>query len=110
MRGFAVAISRVVDWPAAGRLSRSVGVGAIEDADDSDPMMPVVDAVDHPVGAPARAVTILQRRAQLLADPVRVVQQGADDEFVRGERDRLGKALGELSAGGRRAVGGISSV
>ena len=35
----------------AGRLSRSVGIGAVEHADDSDTVVVLVDAVDHSVGA-----------------------------------------------------------
>jgi hypothetical protein len=56
----------------------------------------VVDAVDDAVGATARAVPILQGRAELFADPLGVVEQRPDDELVRRKRDRLGQVLGEL--------------
>ena len=76
----------------------AVGVGAVCDGNDGDLVSFLIDAIDHPVGPAMSAVTVVQRCLEALADAPGVVQQGAHDELVRGERDRPGKSLGELAA------------
>ena len=77
-------------------------MSAVGNIDDGHRVDVVVDAVDDPVGAAARAVPVRQWGTKLLADPVRVAQQRAGDELVRGRGDRLRQVLSELAAGGRR--------
>ena len=60
----------------------------------------VVDAVDNPVGATPGAMTIVQRGAELLADPVGIVEQWPDDELVGGCGDGFRQMFGELPARG----------
>lgn len=62
----------------------------------------VVHPVEDAVGAPARAVAIVERGHQSFADAVRVGQEGSVDELVRGERDGLGELFGELPSRSRR--------
>jgi hypothetical protein len=45
------------------------------DANDVDDPLGVIDAVDHPVCAPARGMVATQFTGERLADPVRVIQQ-----------------------------------
>src|SRR3712207_1551113 len=80
-------------WSTAG----AIRIPAVGDIDDGHRVTVVVDAVDDPVGAAARAVPVLQRGRELLADPLRTVQQWAGDEFVRGRGDRLRQVLGGLA-------------
>ena len=71
-------------------ISDTVCIRSAKYADDRDAPALVVDPVEHAVGAAPRAVAVIQRRSQLLADPVRIVEQGTDDEVVGRERDRFG--------------------
>lgn len=73
----------------------------MDDANDSHSSL-VVDPEDHAVRAASRAVPILERRPEPLAHSVWVLEQWADEELVRRERDRLRKARGQLSACGWR--------
>jgi hypothetical protein len=61
--------------PPTERLSEmpwSIDVGAVLDGHDVDPAVLVVDAVDHPVVAPADAVQPVEPELERLADLVRV--------------------------------------
>ena len=77
-------------------------------ANDGDRVMLVVDAADHAVGAASGDVTVLQRRVEALSDPVRVVEQGADDELMGGEGDGLWQVLRELAPGRRGDQEGVA--
>jgi len=55
---------------------------------DGDSEFLIVDAIDDPVGAASRAVPIRHGRLELLTDAMRVLEQGAEDEFIC--RDRNG--------------------
>jgi hypothetical protein len=68
----------------------------VNDGDDSHAMASIIDPIYDAIGATTSAVPILERRAEPLADALRVVEQRPDDELVRRERDRLGQLLGEL--------------
>jgi len=70
------------------------------DIDDGHRVDVIVDAVDDPVSAAARAVPVLQWGTKPLADPVGVVQQRAGDELVCGRGDCLWQVFGELAAVG----------
>jgi len=83
------------------RSVRAVCVSSVDHAHYGYPAALSIDPVDDPVGATACTVAILEWRHELLADTLRVLQQRADDELVRGERDGLGKLLGELTSGTR---------
>ena len=72
-----------------------------EHPDDGDAGTAVINPVDHSVGATACAAAIVKGRPQLLADPVRVIEQWTDDEFVCGEGHRFRKLFGELPSRGR---------
>jgi hypothetical protein len=76
-----------------GTSRGSVGVGSPEHPDNSHPVSGVIDPIEHAVGATSRAVAVVERRAELLADAVRVFEQRADDEFVGSEGDGLGQLL-----------------
>ena len=78
-----------------------MGVGTPEHPDNSHPLSGVIDPIEHAVGATSRVVAIVERRAELLANAVRVLEQRADDECVGSERDGLGQLLSELAASGR---------
>ena len=78
----------------------SVGVGTPEHPDDGHAVSGVIDSIDHAVGATARAVAVVERRAELLADAVGVLEQRADDEFVGSEGDGPGQLLSEMAASG----------
>lgn len=78
----------------------SVGVGAPEHPDNSHAVSGVIDSIENAVGATARAVAVVERRAELLANAVGVLEQWADDEFVGSEGDGLGQLLSELASGG----------
>jgi hypothetical protein len=79
----------------------TICVGSGDDRNNTDDALSLIDSVDDSVGATPSAVTIAERRLQTLADSVRVVQQGSNDELVRREGDRLGKYLGKLPTCGR---------
>lgn len=68
----------------------TIDVGPVHDADDGDPMMGIIDAVDHPVGAASGAVSILEWWTEPLAQALRVIEQRSNDELVRRKRDRFG--------------------
>jgi hypothetical protein len=70
--------------------SRTVSGSAMRHVDDGQRSAGVVDTVDDAVGATACAAPIVQGQAELCADPVGVVEQRGDDEFVRGCGDRFG--------------------
>lgn len=70
--------------------------------DDRDQEQFVVDTIDHPVCAPSARVSILQRRAETSADPIRVPESDSDDELMLGESDGLWKVLRQLMADRRR--------
>lgn len=72
----------------------------MSDIDDRDGALLIVNAVDDTVGAAACAVAIVQRRAESLAESVRIVEQGTDDELVRSECRSFGHSLGELAPSG----------
>jgi len=48
--------------------------------------------------APEVVTGVGRRRLETPEDALGVVQQRTGDELVRGERDRLGRAFGELAA------------
>lgn len=85
---------------ALARSGGSVGVGTSEHPDNSHAVSGVIDSIEQAVGAAARAVAVFERRPELLADAVGVLEQRADDELVGGEGDGLGQLLGELAACG----------
>lgn len=60
----------------------------------------VVDSVDDAIGAAACAVSIVQRGAESLPNPVGAVEKWSDDELVDGCRDGFREMLGELPARG----------
>lgn len=62
----------------------------------------IIDAVDDTVGAPTGTVPVSQRRMQAFADPVRILSQWSDDEFVGGKCHRFGELFSQLPSGGRR--------
>jgi len=78
-----------VDVEAVGYVYRSHHTGLI------------VDSIDNPVGAPARAEPVVHRRKKPLPDPVGVSQEGASDEFVGGRRDRFRQILPQRAADSR---------
>jgi hypothetical protein len=61
----------------------------------------VVDSIDDPVGATARAEAVVHRRKKPLPDPAGVSQEGAGDELAGGCRDGFGKGLPQRAADGR---------
>lgn len=64
------------DWAAEEPIpSGSIGVVAAEDANHRDFSQHLVDAVKHPVGS-SLGVSIVQRRAKLLANPAGVSSSG----------------------------------
>lgn len=73
----------------------------MRDIDDRHGSLQVVDAVDDAVGTTAGAVTVIKWWMQPLADAVRVVEYGANDELVRRKGHRLGEVFGELTPSGR---------
>jgi hypothetical protein len=58
-----------------------------------DSQVLVVDPVDDPISATPRTVAIRQRWMELLAQPMGVVQQWPDDEFMGSDRNRLRQCL-----------------
>ena len=80
----------------------SVGIPPGDDSNHLDPMLAIIDAIDDSIGTASRTVSIRQRWLQSLANPSGVLQERADDEFVRRERDGFGQLISELSAGTRR--------
>src|SRR5450755_2973205 len=83
--------SQVAAGRAWSELSRSVDVGAVFDGHDGDLPEVVIDAVYHPVVAPASAAEPLKAELQRLADTVRVPGQRAVQEFDHCRRDFLGE-------------------
>ena len=79
---------------------RSIRVSAGGHREHCDCAGSIVNAIDHSIGPPPGTVAISQRRHELLAHPVRIPEQGADDEFMRGKGDRGGQDFGELSSRG----------
>jgi hypothetical protein len=73
-------------------------IGSWDYADHRDAVVPVVDAVDDSIGAPAGTVPVVQRWLKPLADSVGVVEERPDDELVGREGDRLGQMLGEVAS------------
>ena len=61
--------------------ARPVHVGAVLDGNNLDPLTLIVDAVDHPVVATARAVQAFKPWLKRLASPTRVTGQGAIQEL-----------------------------
>lgn len=57
--------------------------------DDGDTMAFRVDSIEHPVSASPGTVPILEWGTEPLADALRVVEQGAQDELVNGDGHRL---------------------
>src|ERR671918_1336864 len=78
---------------------RSIGFSSTDDTNNGHATALVVDPVDDAVGAAAGAVSVMVWGTQSLAHPMRIVQQRADDQLVRGEGDGVGKLLGELATG-----------
>ena len=76
---------------------RSIRVSAQGHSEHCDCAGSIVNAIDHSIGPPPGTVAISQRRHELLSDSVRILEQGADDEFMRGKSDRGGQDFGELS-------------
>src|SRR5699024_9225170 len=74
-----------------------VDIATVRHIHDGDCVLVVVDAVYHAVGAAPGAVAICQRRSELLAYSVRIVQQWAGDELECGKRGRFGHVLGDLT-------------
>ena len=66
--------------PTADVAASAVGISSTNDADDDHVVVGIVDAIDHPVGAASGAVSVVQRWTKSLADALRVVEQGPDDE------------------------------
>jgi len=64
-----------------GASAAAVDVGAVVDGDDEDGVLVVIDAQQDPIVAATRASIGSQLSAERLAQPVRVVSQGAGDEF-----------------------------
>jgi hypothetical protein len=74
------------------------------DIDDGHRVDVIVDAVDDPVGAAARAVPVLQRGAKPLADAVGLFSSGP----VMNSYAAVATAFGRFSVNSRRAVGVIA--
>lgn len=72
------------------------------DLEDRHCLIGLVDAVDHPVGAPPGAVAVSERSVKTRADAVGVLQQRAHDELVGSEGNSLREVLRQLSARGWR--------
>src|SRR5215472_17317942 len=77
---------------------RPVDVGAMLDGHDVDPVVLVVDAVDHPVVAAAGTLQPRQPELQRLADAPRIGGQGSIDELHSGGSDLL-RQPGQRPAG-----------
>jgi hypothetical protein len=73
-----------------------IGVGAANDTDDCYATLFLVDPIDHPVRTAAGAVTAVQWRTQLPADPLTIIEQRPHDELVCREGHRFREVLGEL--------------
>ena len=61
----------------------------------------VVDAVNDPIDAPARAEPVVHRRKQPLPDLVGVFQKRARDEFLGGCRNGFRQSLPQRATDGR---------
>ena len=81
--------------------SAAVHVAPMIDIHNRDGSALVIDSVDDPVGAPARAESVVQRRHEPLADPVWFTQERARDELVRGGSHRFGQPFSESTSDGR---------
>jgi hypothetical protein len=73
-----------------------IGVGSANDTDDCYATLFLVDPIDHPIRTAAGAVTVVQCRAQLLADPLGIIEQRPHDELICREGYRFREVLGEL--------------
>jgi hypothetical protein len=69
------------------------------DGHDVDAAVLVVDAVDHPVAAPAGAVQPVEPEPERLADPVGVGGQRPVQELDRRGGDLPGPSAGTATAG-----------
>ena len=67
------------------------------DEDDADDSGVVVNAVDDPVGAASRAVSVVQWSAEPAPDPVWVLEQRAFQERQCRGSDGLWQLLGKLA-------------
>lgn len=76
------------------RSWRSVGIRPWTDGEHRDRAGGIVYSIDNSIGAASGTVAIGQRRHDLLADTMRVCQEGSDDELVCRERDRRGQPFG----------------
>lgn len=74
------------------RSSVSVCVSPVFDAEDDDFTLRLVDSVQDAVGAAARGVDAGEIPAQLLTDPLRVLDQGSGEELNDCRRDALGQS------------------
>lgn len=83
---------------------RSIRVSAGGHREHCDGPDSIVNTTIHSIGPPPGTVAISQRRHELLAHSVRILEQGADDEFMRGKGDGGGQDFGELSSRGRRTI------
>ena len=99
-RGFNRAPLRTYSRHHTAVSRRSIRVSAGGHREHRDAAGSIVNAIDHSIGPPPGTVAISQRRHELLADSVRILEQGADDEFMRGKGDRGGQDFGELSSRG----------
>jgi hypothetical protein len=62
------------------------------DAEDDDFILCLVDSVQDAVGAAARGVDAGEIAAQLLTDPLRILDQGSGQELDYRRRDALGQS------------------
>jgi hypothetical protein len=81
--------------------SDAVHVASMINIHNCDGSTLVIDSVDDPVGTPARAESVVQRRHQPLVDPVRLAQERARDELVRSGSHRFGQPFSESTSDGR---------
>jgi hypothetical protein len=80
-------LNRYSATPGLHERSCPVDVAAVGYVYHSHHMGLVVDPVDDPVGAPARAEPVVHRRKKPFPDLAGVFQEGAGDAFVGGRRD-----------------------
>ena len=81
--------------------SGAVDVSAVADVDHCHDARVIVNSADHSIASAARAVPILKRREEPLADPVRVLEQRTGNELQRGESRRLRQGFGKVPYEGR---------
>src|SRR5829696_2391082 len=75
--------------PPLGASGSAIHVAAVLDAEDHDLEPAVVDAVQHPISAPASRVDASKVAKQRLTDALRIVDQSAGEELDHGRSDSM---------------------